>query len=159
MNHARRTATRGFLWASAPLLAGMLKTAGLKEEKPEGNDDADIAQKGPWERNGRKHPCTRAGKYVKGCHELKIFSGRSHPMLAKEVAELLGTTVARAEVSSFMDGETRIQITDSVRGHDVYVIQSCTAPVNDRIMELLLFIATMHRASAKHVTAVIPYFA
>lgn len=122
-------------------------------------DEKDLAQRDPWERNGHKHPCTREGAFVKGCHELKIFSGRSHPALAAEVAGLLGTEVARADVECFLDGETRIQVTDSVRGHDVYVIQSCNAPVNDRIIEMLLFIATMHRASAKNVTAVIPYFA
>lgn len=61
-------------------------------------------------------------------------------------------------MSTFADGETHIQILESVRGKDVYILQTCSSPVNDRIMELLLFITTMHRASAKKVTAVIPYF-
>jgi len=76
----------------------------------------------------------------------------------EQVGKLLGVGTAEASVTAFADGETHIQILESVRGKDVFIFQTCSEPVNDRIIELLLFVATMHRASAKKVTAVIPYF-
>lgn len=90
--------------------------------------------------------------------ELKLFSGSATPELARSVARHLGRELARGVVSQFPDGETRIQIGESVRGADCYIIQSTCAPVNHHLMELLVFVDALRRASAWRVNAVIPYF-
>ncbi|MCH8040335.1 MAG: ribose-phosphate pyrophosphokinase [Nitrospinae bacterium] len=90
--------------------------------------------------------------------ELKIFSGNSNPELAQEISEYLGMGLAKATVSTFSDGEIRVQIEETVRGGDVFVIQSCCHPVNTSIMELLIMIDALKRSSAARITAVIPYF-
>ena len=90
--------------------------------------------------------------------ELKIFSGNSNPELAQEISEYLGMGLAKATVSTFSDGEIRVQIEETVRGGDVFVIQSCCHPVNTSIMELLIMIDALKRSSATRITAVIPYF-
>lgn len=90
--------------------------------------------------------------------ELLIFSGNASLGLAGSVAGKLGTQVGNAEVRRFSDGEVLIEINDNVRGGDVFVIQSTSTPGNDHIMELLLMLDALKRASAKRVTAVIPYY-
>lgn len=90
--------------------------------------------------------------------ELKIFSGNSNPELAQEISEYLGTGLAKATVSTFSDGEIRVKIEETVRGGDVFVVQSCCHPVNTSIMELLIMIDALKRSSATRITAVIPYF-
>ncbi len=90
--------------------------------------------------------------------ELLIFSGNASLGLASSVAEKLGTRVGNADVRRFSDGEVLIEINDNVRGGDVFVIQSTSTPGNDHIMELLLMLDALKRASAKRVTAVIPYY-
>ncbi len=90
--------------------------------------------------------------------ELLIFSGNASLDLASSVAEKLGTQVGNADVRRFSDGEVLIEINDNVRGGDVFVIQSTSTPGNDHIMELLLMLDALKRASAKRVTAVIPYY-
>lgn len=106
-----------------------------------------------------KHPCTHAGMFIPGCHELKVFSGSSHFELADDIARRLGTRVGKMTLGRFADGEVQVQIGESVRGKDVYLVQSLCEPVNDNILELLLMASTMRRASAKRVTVVIPYYA
>ncbi|RHY47563.1 hypothetical protein DYB38_012389, partial [Aphanomyces astaci] len=106
-----------------------------------------------------KHPCTHAGMFIPGCHELKIFSGSSNFELADDIARRLGTRVGRLKLGRFADGEVQCQIQESVRGKDVYIVQSLGTPVNDNVIELLLMVSTMRRASAKKVTTVIPYYA
>ncbi len=90
--------------------------------------------------------------------ELKIFSGTSTPALAKAVAKHFGQELSSSKVSQFPDGETRIQIQESVRGADCYIIQSSCNPVNHNLMELLVFADALRRASAWRINAVIPYF-
>eukprot|EP00744_Colponema_vietnamica_P008597 GILI01012256.1.p1 GENE.GILI01012256.1~~GILI01012256.1.p1 ORF type:complete len:423 (+),score=138.34 GILI01012256.1:68-1270(+) len=90
--------------------------------------------------------------------ELKIFSGNGNQQLANEVAIHLGTQLGRARVGKFADGETSIQVLDNIRGKDVYVIQPTCPPINDNIVELLLMVSTLRRASARKITAVIPYY-
>lgn len=90
--------------------------------------------------------------------ELKIFSGTATPDLAAAVAKHLGTELSQSVVSQFPDGETRIQIGESVRGADCYIVQSTCAPVNHNLMELLVFADALRRASAWRINAVIPYF-
>ena len=106
-----------------------------------------------------KHPCTHAGMFIPGCHELKVFSGSSHFELADDIARRLGTRVGRMTLGRFADGEVQVQIGESVRGKDVYLIQSLCNPVNDNIIELLLMVSTMRRSSAKRVSVVLPYYA
>jgi ribose-phosphate pyrophosphokinase len=89
---------------------------------------------------------------------LKLFTGTAHGQLAKEVASYLNISVADATVSAFSDGETLIRVNENVRGSDVFVIQPTCTPVNDNIMELLLIVDALKRASAGRITAVIPYY-
>ena len=89
---------------------------------------------------------------------IKVFSGNSNPSFAHEVAEYLGVEVGKARVSRFSDGEIRVEIDESVRGADVYVVQSTSTPVNDNLMEMLIMFDALKRASAGSISAVIPYF-
>jgi ribose-phosphate pyrophosphokinase len=90
--------------------------------------------------------------------QLKLFSGNANPALAKEICNHLGITLGAATVGSFSDGEIRVKINENVRGADVFLVQSCCAPVNTSIMELLILIDALKRSSAYRITAVIPYF-
>ncbi len=89
---------------------------------------------------------------------LKLFSGSANRGLAEEVAKTLGITLGDATLSTFSDGEIMIRINENVRGSDVFVIQSTCVPVNDHIIELLLMVDALKRASAGRITAVIPYY-
>ncbi len=89
---------------------------------------------------------------------VRIFSGTSHPALAKEICDFLGMPLGRATVSTFSDGEVSVKIEESVRGHAVFVIQSLSDPVNTYIMELLIMLDALKRASAREITAVLPYY-
>ena len=91
-------------------------------------------------------------------HNPLIFSGNANRPLAEEIARHLGGTVGRALVSTFKDGETQVDVGASVREGDVFIIQPTCPPVNDHLMELLLMMDAMRRASAHRMTAVIPYF-
>ncbi len=89
---------------------------------------------------------------------LKIFPGSSNPELAGEVCRYLGIPVGGAKVTRFPDGEKAIRIEDDVRGRDCFVVQSTCKPVDEHLMELLIYLDCLRRASAKRITAVIPYF-
>lgn len=89
---------------------------------------------------------------------LKIFSGSSNPELAQEIARYLGVELAKVELAHFKDGEISVKIKENVRECDIFIIQSTCYPSNDHIMELLLMIDAALRASARRITAVIPYF-
>ncbi len=89
---------------------------------------------------------------------LMIFSGNANPVLAQAVADHLGIPLGKALVNRFSDGEIRVEILENVRGKDVFVVQSTCAPCNDNLMELVIMADALRRASAKKITAVIPYF-
>jgi len=89
---------------------------------------------------------------------LKIFAGNSNRPLAQEIGEYLGVQLGAAEVRRFSDGEVAVEITENVRGGDVFVVQSICTPGNDNLMELLLMLDAFKRASANRITAVIPYY-
>ena len=89
---------------------------------------------------------------------MKIFTGNSNIPLAKNVASELGLSLGKITVSKFADGEVNVMVNENVRGKDVYIIQPTSPPVNETLMELLLMISTMRRASARKITAVIPYY-
>jgi ribose-phosphate pyrophosphokinase len=90
--------------------------------------------------------------------ELKIFSGRAHPALAREICEYLGIDLGQITLFNFSDGENYCQIDENVRGADVFVVQPTSSPVNDHTMELLILLDAFRRASASRITAVMPYF-
>lgn len=100
----------------------------------------------------------RAKKAKKHAGALKIFSGNGNMLLAIEIAKILGINLGKATVSKFADGEVNVMIHENVRGKDVYVVQPTCPPVNDNLMELLLMVSTLNRASARRVTVVIPYY-
>lgn len=89
---------------------------------------------------------------------IKIFTGNSHPELASEIAEILEVPVGKSKVSTFSDGEISVDIDETVRGADVFIVQSTSSPVNNNLMELLIMIDAFKRASAGRITAVIPYY-
>lgn len=91
-------------------------------------------------------------------NDIRIFHGNANPDLAVKVATALNTTIGKAYVGRFSDGETRIEIQENVRGRDIYLIQSTCDPVNDNIMELMMLCDAFRRASASSITAVVPYF-
>ncbi|MBR3641048.1 MAG: ribose-phosphate pyrophosphokinase [Oscillibacter sp.] len=90
--------------------------------------------------------------------DVKVFCGNSNPRLAESICRLMGTKLGESEVTSFADGEVSVSLYESVRGSDVFVVESTCKPVNDHLMELLVMIDALRRASAGRITAVIPYF-
>lgn len=89
---------------------------------------------------------------------MKVFTGNSNQKLAKDIASHLRLSLGHITVNKFADGEVNVMINENVRGKDVYIIQPTSPPVNETLMELLLMISTMRRASARKITAVIPYY-
>ncbi len=90
--------------------------------------------------------------------DLKIFAGNSNPPLARDITRYLKIPLGRAIVETFSDGESKVEIEENVRGADIFVIQSTSAPGNSNLMELLLMLDAFKRASAKRITAVMPYY-
>ncbi|MGL4762761.1 MAG: ribose-phosphate diphosphokinase [Sarcina sp.] len=89
---------------------------------------------------------------------IKIFTGNSHPELAQRIADILGLPLGKSHVGTFSDGEISVDINETVRGCDVFIVQSTCNPVNNNLMELLIMIDAFKRASAGRITAVIPYY-
>ncbi len=89
---------------------------------------------------------------------MKLISGSAHPTLAKEVAEVTGVPLTDVTISAFPDGETLVQINENIRGEDVFIIQPTSPPTNHNLMELLITVDAARRASARSITAVIPFF-
>ena len=90
--------------------------------------------------------------------EFKIFAGNSNKVLAEEIASIMGKPLGKSEVATFSDGEISVKIGEIVRGRDIYIIQSSCDPVNNNLMELLIMIDAMRRASAGRINAVVPYY-
>ncbi len=90
--------------------------------------------------------------------QLKVFSGSSNPELVRKICDYLCITAGEVTVTSFPDGETFVKFNENIRGDDVYIVQSTSAPANHHIMELLIMIDAARRASAKRITAVIPFY-
>ena len=91
-------------------------------------------------------------------NNLKIFTGNANPELSKEIVKILGIELGDVEVGRFPDGEVRVKIKESVRGMDVFIIQPTSPPVNENLMELLIMIDAIKRASAKRITVVMPFY-
>lgn len=89
---------------------------------------------------------------------IRVFSGNANKELAEKICDVLGVSLGKANVTAFSDGETRVEIDENVRGMDVFIIQSTCPPVNVTLMELLIMIDAMKRASVDRITAVVPYY-
>lgn len=90
--------------------------------------------------------------------ELKVFTGNANPELAKRICKVLQVPLSKATVTTFSEGEVRVKIEEDVRGRDVFIVQSTCPPTNNNLMELLIMIDATRRASARRITAVMPYF-
>ena len=90
--------------------------------------------------------------------DIKIFTCNSNRPVAEQIAKILELPVGKSEVTHFSDGEVAVSLHESVRGSECFIVQSTSTPVNDNIMELLIMIDAMKRASAARITAVVPYF-
>ncbi len=90
--------------------------------------------------------------------DLMVFTGNANPELAKKIVDRLGIPLGDASVTAFSDGEIAVELNENVRGRDVFIVQSTCAPTNDNIMELMVMIDAMRRASAGRISAVVPYF-
>jgi len=115
--------------------------------------------------SGQRKPCPttkdeemRMLEMISHGKDMKVFSGNASRGLAKDICKLIGIQLGNAEITHFADGEISASIYESVRGSDVFLIQSTSRPVNDHLMELLVMIDAVKRASAGRITAVIPYF-
>ena len=91
--------------------------------------------------------------------DLKVFTGNAHPELAKSICDYLGIPLGQAEVFKYQNDNTFVKILENVRERDVFVVQSLSRPVNDSLVELLIMLDALKRASAKRITAVVPYYA
>ena len=103
-------------------------------------------------------PQLEKNRLMDGDCRIKLFSGRSNPLLAEEIAQYLGTTLSPMLIKNFSDGEIYVQVQESIRGDDVFLIQPTCKPVNDNLMEMLIIIDAFRRASAKTINVVIPYY-
>jgi ribose-phosphate pyrophosphokinase len=97
-------------------------------------------------------------KDIKMLERIRVFTGNANVALAQKISENLGVSLGKAHVTAFSDGETRVEIDENVRGMDVFIIQPTCPPVNITLMELLIMIDAVRRASADRITAVIPYY-
>jgi len=91
-------------------------------------------------------------------HPLRIFTGRAHPALATEIADILKVPLGKSKTRVFPDSETHVTIDEVVREQDIFIVQPCSEPVNDHLMELLLYLDAFRRASVHSVSVVMPYF-
>jgi len=89
---------------------------------------------------------------------MKLFAGNAHPELAQAVASYLGIELGKCTLTRFSDGEIRVMVEESARGNEVFILQPTCAPTNDTLMELLIMLDAFRRASAKHITVVMPYY-
>src|SRR5260370_1773291 len=89
---------------------------------------------------------------------ISVFTGNAHPVLAQEITRHLHVPLGRAHVGRFSDGEVNAELMENVRGRDVFIVQPTCPPANDNLMELLMMTDALRRASAKRITAVVPYF-
>ncbi|MEL6750190.1 MAG: ribose-phosphate diphosphokinase, partial [Pseudomonadota bacterium] len=89
---------------------------------------------------------------------MMVFTGNAHPELAAGIATYLNLSLGKADVGKFSDGEVMVEIQENVRGRDVFVVQPTSSPTNDNLMELLVMVDALRWASARRITAVVPYF-
>ena len=90
-------------------------------------------------------------------HSLMVFTGSANPNLAKKVTDHLNIKLGKANVGTFSDGETMVELLENVRGKDVFILQSTSMPTNDHLMEIMVMVDALKRSSAARITAAIPY--
>ena len=95
---------------------------------------------------------------MEGTSRLKIFTGTAHPALAKEISDYIGVPLGKSLCGRFNNGEIQVMINESVRGKDCFIIQPTGSPVNDNLMEMLIMVDALKRASARNITVVVPYY-
>src|SRR6187397_2910756 len=105
-----------------------------------------------------RRPLSGDGLLSTGFGDLKVFSGSSHPLLTKEIADCLGIPLGQARLRRFPDSEVSFQIDENIRGTDVYIVQPTSAPVDEHLVELMIMIDAFRRSSAARITAVLPYY-
>ena len=93
---------------------------------------------------------------MEGTSRLKIFTGTAHPALAKEISDYIGVPLGKSLCGRFNNGEIQVMINESVRGKDCFIIQPTGSPVNDNLMEMLIMVDALKRASARNITVVVP---
>lgn len=103
-------------------------------------------------------PQLERNRMLDGTCKIKLFSGRANPQLAEEIAQYLGASLSHVQIKNFSDGEIYVQVKESIRGDDIFLIQPTCRPVNENLMELLIMIDAFKRASARTINVVIPYF-
>lgn len=91
-------------------------------------------------------------------NEMKIFTGNAHPDLARRICDSVGVQLGDATVTAFADGESKVRINEDIRGRDIFIVQPTSQPANEHIMELLILVDAIRRASASRITAVVPFF-
>lgn len=131
------------------------QTSYVQATSPNGIISGAVPADIPIEEKRLEEAAQKARKHAGG---LKLFSGNGNLALSLEIAKTLGINLGKTTVGRFADGEVNVRILENVRGKDVYVVQPTCPPVNDNIMELLLMISTLNRASARRITVVIPYY-
>lgn len=149
---ARKGMTLGGFAASAGLFLLGSSTI-LAETSPKEDDPLIRSVKGEKVHKERKHVDRETRK-----EDILVISGNSNIPLAESIVEHMGSKLGKVALGRFADGEVSLRIHESVRGKDVYIIQPTSPPVNEHLMELLLMISTCRRASAKRITAVVPYY-
>jgi hypothetical protein len=144
-------ATLGAVGSVAALVASNPDVYSVDAEETPDDKTLTITQR----RNARRD---QSRELIAGVKNMLIFSGRANVELAQEVVDYLGIKLGNITVSRFADGEVKVQVNENVRGKDIYIFQPTCPPVNENLMELLLMVSTMRRASAKRITVIIPYY-
>ena len=145
------------MFAAASLALGVA-AAGSSTSHADGKSDHEWTKSKPILLCFMLFVIVLIGRSVVGNSGMKVFTGNSNKKLARDIAGHLRLSLGHITVNKFADGEVNVMINENVRGKDVYIIQPTSPPVNETLMELLLMISTMRRASARKITAVIPYY-
>lgn len=131
---------------------------GVTRDVGESDEVRPVLQSDSWEQTVRSAPQLFARGPGQRLDRLRVFSGTSNPSLAQEIACYLGLDLGKIRIKRFADGEIYVQVGESIRGCDVFLVQPTCPPVNDNLMELLVMVDACRRASARSITAVLPYF-
>ncbi|KAI8100750.1 hypothetical protein M9434_005141 [Picochlorum sp. BPE23] len=149
---------RSFSESGRKVAGGVMVCSAANFDVSKSGGERPILQNESWEQTMRSATPVfpREGNYIKD--KLRVFSGTSNRALAEEVACYLGLDLSPIRIKRFADGEIYVQVGESIRGCDVFLVQPTCPPVNDNLMELLVMVDACRRASARSITAVLPYF-
>ncbi|WPT11788.1 Ribose-phosphate pyrophosphokinase 1 [Picochlorum sp. SENEW3] len=149
---------RSFRESGRKVVGGVMVCSAANFDVSKSGGERPVLQNESWEQTMRSATAVfpREGNYIKD--KLRVFSGTSNRALAEEVACYLGLDLSPIRIKRFADGEIYVQVGESIRGCDVFLVQPTCPPVNDNLMELLVMVDACRRASARSITAVLPYF-